>query len=251
MCDYGVEGYGRYWIIIEIMRESKDYKIKTNKMNIRGLSAELQCSFDKTSDFVKDCIEEYELFETDGEYIWSNSLLRRMTPLDNRRSALQEAGKKGAAARWGDTEAKEDEAQAADNAVIIDDDPPSDPPPEPRERIPYEDIKNLYNLICKDLPEVKLLSDKRKTMIKSRVATLRQVNLTFEDYFKYVASSKFLNGGNKENWKANFDWILNSTNAIKILEGNYNDRTKPKESNIENGNIFFNIANIGGLTNDR
>ena len=36
------------------------------------------------------------------------------------------------------------------------------------------------------------------------------------------------NGKNKNNWNANFDWILNENNMVKILEGNYDNQKKKK-----------------------
>ncbi|MCI4694754.1 hypothetical protein MPD90_11075 [Clostridioides difficile] len=33
-----------------------------------------------------------------------------------------------------------------------------------------------------------------------------------------------MNGNNNTGWKANFDWIMNSSNFTKILEGNYHSK---------------------------
>jgi major membrane immunogen (membrane-anchored lipoprotein) len=50
--------------------------------------------------------------------------------------------------------------------------------------------------------------------------------------------SKFLKGEveskDEHIWKANFDWLINETNMVKVLEGNYKNKTsspKPKQPN--------------------
>lgn len=57
----------------------------------------MQCKPDATEQYVKDCINEFELFESDGESFWSNSLLRRMAMKEE----ISQKRKKAAEARWG------------------------------------------------------------------------------------------------------------------------------------------------------
>ena len=63
--------------------------------------------------FIDDCINEYKessqgngLFNTDGTYFWSESLLNRMYKMENVREKRSEAGKKSAEKRWGKKEEK-------------------------------------------------------------------------------------------------------------------------------------------------
>jgi len=35
-------------------------------------------------------------------------------------------------------------------------------------------------------------------------------------------ASGFLKGQNSRGWQANFDWLINESNMVKVLEGNYN-----------------------------
>ena len=88
----------------------------------------------------------------------------------------------------------------------------------------YENIFSLFNTICTDLPRVERLTDARKRRIKTAVKALKG---DFKSFFAKVQASDFLTG-RETNWKSNFDWILNSNNLVKILEGNYdNRREKP------------------------
>ena len=103
---------------------------------------------------------------------------------------------------------------------------------------PFEKIKNLFNSICTDLPNIKVLNNNRKTLIKNRETTLRKFEVDWEKYFILVSSNDFLNGGNERNWKADFDWLLKESNMIKVLEGRYKSK-KEKEVKTTN-NKFLN-----------
>jgi len=89
-------------MLIEIMREQTDYRLPLNgKHSNRIYAEELVTTEEKIKQFIKDCIEEFKLFDSDGEYFWSNSLIRRMAILEERRRKLSEAGKRGADKKWG------------------------------------------------------------------------------------------------------------------------------------------------------
>ncbi|WMJ88891.1 phage replisome organizer N-terminal domain-containing protein [Anaerocolumna sp. MB42-C2] len=99
------------------------------------------------------------------------------------------------------------------------------------ERIDYGQIIDLYNRICIDLPKVRAVSDERKRKIKSLVNALNKAKVLsdmsiyerFEYIFKLTQESDFLTGRYKPNGWCSFDWLMNSTNAIKVVEGNYNN----------------------------
>jgi uncharacterized protein YbaR (Trm112 family) len=60
---YGMEGYGVFWAIIEMLSESENHKLLLSQ-HIEG------CTF-RIEQFIKDCIE-FEIFETDGTWFWTN-----------------------------------------------------------------------------------------------------------------------------------------------------------------------------------
>ena len=93
-----------------------------------------------------------------------------------------------------------------------------------REKVPYKEIKNLYNNICKSLPTVRKITDGRRRHIKARWKEEKSL-ATFEEVFKKAECSSFLTGDNDRNWKADFDWIIkNDTNFNKVLENKYNEK---------------------------
>lgn len=97
---YGLEGYGRYWVLIEMMREQKDCKIMLNAYIWNALALQLQCSAQEAREFVEFSIKEACLFESDKEAFWSPSLLRRAYATDDAKDVYRERAKKAAAARW-------------------------------------------------------------------------------------------------------------------------------------------------------
>ena len=100
---YKAEGYGWYWIIIETLAEQSGYKLQYKEWVFNALAMAMQCDVNTVKEYVDKCINEFELFENDGEYFWSNSLIRRMKKKEEIRRKKAEAGKKGANIRWGDS----------------------------------------------------------------------------------------------------------------------------------------------------
>ena len=39
-----------------------------------------------------------------------------------------------------------------------------------------------------------------------------------------IRTSNFLQGNNKTGWQIAFDWFINKSNFLKVLEGNYDDK---------------------------
>ena len=89
-----------------------------------------------------------------------------------------------------------------------------------------ETIKGIYeffNLERKDLPQAIKLNDSRKKLIKNRLEEYDED--TIKKVILKASNNNFLNG-NETKFRANFDWIFNKANFLKILEGNYeNEKT--------------------------
>lgn len=95
---YGMEGYGIYFALVEIMRESPDYKIHITNYTWNALALQLQCTGEFLEQFVADCISEFTdgeegLFATDDESFWAESLLRRMSEMESKREKCRAAAK--------------------------------------------------------------------------------------------------------------------------------------------------------------
>ena len=86
---YGMQGYGVYFGIIEILREQSDYTLMIDE--IEGIAFDLRVELD----VVKDIINNYNLFEINKNSFFSRSLSRRMEKLDLIKQKRADAGRIG------------------------------------------------------------------------------------------------------------------------------------------------------------
>lgn len=98
-----------------------------------------------------------------------------------------------------------------------------------------EKIMNLYHEHCPSLPKVMKLTDKRIKLANARLKEYSEEQII--DVFNKAQESDFLRNGSGT-WKgADFEWILNVNNFVKIMEGNYKNKT----NNHEKKNQFNNF----------
>jgi len=86
----------------------------------------------------------------------------------------------------------------------------------------YQAIIDLYHKTLPNLPMVKLLTDKRKSAIRS-CCNLKAsyYGLDFwQAYFEQAGRSDFIMG-RKTDWKADFDFLVTKGKFVKVLEGSY------------------------------
>lgn len=110
---YGLEGYAIYFMMIEILREQTDYKYPISKYTFNAIAIQMQSSAEKVEKVLKDCFSEFKddnssLLVIDENFIWSESLLRRMEKADNVRQTRSNAAKK----RWENQEECKSDANA-------------------------------------------------------------------------------------------------------------------------------------------
>lgn len=110
---HGWEGYGIYWAIVETLREQSDYKWKSVDKQLLSFCF---ANGDALVNQVLDTCLEVGLLIDDGEYIYSDSLSRRMKLKDAISEKRREAGRKGgssvikANAKQNEANAKQDES---------------------------------------------------------------------------------------------------------------------------------------------
>ncbi len=97
---------------------------------------------------------------------------------------------------------------------------------------PYGSIANLYREILvkagmNDIQDTDKWNSKRKNTVKARWKENPDLDY-WKRYFEFIRDyNDFLMGRIEgKDWKAGFDWILNSTNHLKITEREYDRRTK-------------------------
>lgn len=149
------------------------------------------------------------------------------------------------------TQQREEEDIEKDNNISIspkgDIDIVGGAPPEPedpkRENLRYNMIKADFNGICKDLPEVKAMSDARKRAVRTLLNELESLGILsglspydkLRELFRMVQESDFLTGRSGKWVKCSFDWIVNKKNALKILEGNYENERGARNARADTG----------------
>lgn len=109
---------------------------------------------------------------------------------------------------------------------------------ENKKSIDYLAIVNAYKETCVSLPAIRSLSEARKKAVRARLNS----GYTQEDFitlFKKAQESDFLKGKNDRNWNADFDWLIKDANMAKVLEGKYDNKSKPSNpSNNEQPSIW-------------
>jgi len=90
---YGMEGYGIYFAIVEMLREDSAHKRQVS--SFEDIAYEIQVD----PNIVKSVITEYDLFLIDGDYFYSPRLTRSMKEYNELKTKRVDAGKKGARAK--------------------------------------------------------------------------------------------------------------------------------------------------------
>ena len=94
---YGMEGYGWYWVIIEMLREQNNYKLSiSDQGDIEVIVSQTNTDPGRIKKYLDDCIKLFKLFKKSKKYIWSESLLNRMKNMEEKR----EKGRNAAKIRW-------------------------------------------------------------------------------------------------------------------------------------------------------
>ena len=102
----GLEGYGIYWVLVEMLREQPDYRCPMKLVPV------LAKRYNTSAEKMKTVISSYDLFVVENdEFFFSESLINRMVPMDEKKKQLR----LNAESRWKKSqliENKEDNANA-------------------------------------------------------------------------------------------------------------------------------------------
>lgn len=108
----------------------------------------------------------------------------------------------------------------------------SEVPDRKSERLSYDEIMKDFHATCTDLPGIRALNDARKTKIRSLVKELDKLKIfpgvepekKLHVIFQAAQNSDFLSGRSGKWNGCSFDWLINKTNALKVLEGQYQNK---------------------------
>lgn len=107
LIEEGFEGYGLYWAILEVLRDAPRYRY-SNDPRVWAYVLHAQ-----DTDQIERILTNYGLFDTDDNgLLFSPWLIEQLESYDDTRRKRQEAGKRGAASRWGISSSRDGNAMA-------------------------------------------------------------------------------------------------------------------------------------------
>nr|DAT32824.1 MAG TPA: Dna polymerase B [Caudoviricetes sp.] len=136
----------------------------------------------------------------------------------------------------------------------------------------YIYVKNEFSRLCEAIKTkwIKIAHEYKLSGTQLKITEKRKkvINNLLKEYsveevlqaMEKIRTSNFLQGNNKTGWQIAFDWFINKSNFLKVLEGNYDDKANSnnseKEKKFQNyqekdfvGVTDESIANLlGGLT---
>ena len=126
----------------------------------------------------------------------------------------------------------------------------------------YIHVKNEFSRVCEEIKnnwieiahEYKLsgtqlkITEKRKRVINNLLKeySLEEVIQSMEK----IHTSSFLQGNNKTGWQIAFDWFINKSNFLKVLEGNYDDKANSNNSEKEKKFQNYQEKDFVGVTDE-
>jgi hypothetical protein len=124
--------------------------------------------------------------------------------------------------------------------------PPVKPETDAGVKINYEKLKDTFNRICPSLPAINKMTDKRQAKIRALVKGFKGDKKILIEIFEAAEKSDYLTGRDGKWHGCGFDWIINYNNAVKILEGNYDNNRDNKVKPAEKPRKKSKYANTGG-----
>ena len=241
---HGYEGYGIFWSIIE----SLYLNANALRTDYEGIAYDMRVN----ESTIQSIINDFDLFTIKDGFFGSKSVERRL----NERYEKSNKAKKSAQSRWNNKasdanalnkECERIEKSCDSNAIneiklkeikvnnniythenVEQSSTCESEKKEKGKEINYQGLIDMFNKEFEGLlPKVVKLTDSRKKAIKNRIAENSKEDVI--KVFNNVKSSDFLLGKEKD-WACNFDWIFNSSNFVKILEGNYNKNNDVKSN---------------------
>lgn len=227
---HGMAGYGVYFCIIEIMRETSDYALS------RDYSL-LEWDLHVDAELIRSVVEDFGLFELEDEQFYSVRLRDDMDVWNTKKAARREAGKRGMQSRWGKRKTTDEitDVSTQDNNAITEQCRPAQPTktadnaehltPKENDNIDYKRLAEYWNEKTQGrFGRLITIENNRRKMVRARIASYgKQAFVTAIDK---ASSSEYLAS---VSW-FNFDWMIRPNNFDKLISGNYD-----KQNSDSNG----------------
>ena len=118
--EYGMEGYGTYWVMIELLSEQDGYRLEKFPKLYEAIAKQCSSTAEATRSTIEALLNCFKLLREDENYIWSESLLRRMKEKEKKRQIKVEAGRQGGIkSGLSRNQAKQNEAPLKQNEATL------------------------------------------------------------------------------------------------------------------------------------
>jgi predicted transcriptional regulator len=99
---------------------------------------------------------------------------------------------------------------------------PETPKPSPESDL-FEVIRETYNSTLPELPKAEKITVSRAKVLRQRIreSSERKEPAWWKKFFSNVRDFPWPMGQNKDNWRADFDWLIGERGMQKILEGGF------------------------------
>lgn len=188
-------------------------------------------------DAVANVIRKF--FVVDGEVLRNKRLDEELEKARSRKDTANARAKKAAEARWhpANQATKTDATSIAtsNQQALLEECPSPSPSPisnytestTPERAVDQgcalAEVIAMYHEQLPMLPRVKIVSPKRKALLKTRQRDYPKAKDTewWQAFFERAAESKFLTGNAGGNWLADFDFLLSPKGFTGVIEGKY------------------------------
>lgn len=93
--DFGMEGYGLYWMVIELLHQQAGGKLEKFPKLFDGIAHDFMVKKDLIVKLFEALLHDYILLQEDEKYIWSDRVLRNLDIREEKRVIKAEAGRIG------------------------------------------------------------------------------------------------------------------------------------------------------------
>lgn len=212
-------GYGVFWCVVERLTIEPSHRIPLDMLSMQVAMKLMSSQPDKVADACAYMVQIGLLKEDDG-LVYSERVCRQCEEVERYRTKQSEI----MTARW------EKYRQTHEK------------PETPKREDKAEELLKMYHELCKSLPKVRTVTDARRTHCRTFMEAFKPELI--EEGFRKAEESEFLRKGNGTWNGASFDWLINKSNFAKVLEGNYDNKTK---SSICNDAKAFDKDDFGGF----
>ncbi len=104
---YGAPGYGIYWRLVEMLHSSDEHKLPLKNYIYTSVAKQMLTDVEQVLKIVESCINDFELFISDGVDFWSERVFRNMEIRERVSNQRSIAGKASAEKRKNSTDVQQ------------------------------------------------------------------------------------------------------------------------------------------------